>query len=67
MEIKQKQEKSKEELLEELMYSYFKSKGSRFINKNQQPEQGGVMPNSSFPNQVQQKQMAPMLNSIGNT
>ena len=60
---------NKEELLQELMYSYFKSKGSRFINKNTQPSvlPEGSIPNTSLPNQIMQKQVNPILSSIGNT
>lgn len=58
---------NKEELLQEVMYAYFKGKGSRFINKNLPPTNPMEQAGNSFPNQVMQKQMAPVLNSIGNT
>ena len=58
---------NKEELLQEVMYSYFKGKGSRFIIKGGGQLNPMEQANSSFSNQVTQKQMAPVLNSIGNT
>jgi len=59
---------NKEELLQELMYSYFKGKGDRFVLKASQIQQNPMeQSNSSFGNQVMQKQMAPILNSIGSS
>jgi hypothetical protein len=57
-----------EELVQELMYSYFKSKGSRFINKNPAPPQPGMEgQGSSLGNQIMQKQLTPAIASIGNS
>lgn len=57
---------NKEELLQELMYSFFKSKGSRFVNKNANAAVGGEQQNTSISNQIMQKQLAPAISASSN-
>jgi hypothetical protein len=53
-------------LAEELMYSFFKGKGSRFINKNPQPMTQDPA-GTSIGNQLMQKSLTPAIASMGNT
>lgn len=57
-----------EGLVHELMYSYFKGKGDRFVSKNPQGAVQGTgqeTPNTSLGNQVLQKSLAPVIASMG--
>lgn len=55
-----------EALAQELMYSFFKGKGSRFIKKGGM-QQMQELPNTSIGNQLMQKSLTPAIASMGNT
>lgn len=54
-------------LAEELMYSFFKGKGSKFINQNPQPQMDPNTGQTSIGNQLMQKSLTPAIASMGNT
>ena len=54
-------------LAQELMYSFFKGKGSKFINKNPQPQMDPSTGQTSIGNQLMQKSLTPAIASMNNT